>query len=227
MSKEKVSISKEGFTATLLTYLSEYSISLIILAYFVVAYYYPVFRNPLSNYLHIRVSLEMKIFISFLILMLLHPLGSLITISSWALLGWLEKWEETWHFQNVCFLSKGIKDYLIFFAVKQKFNLTKETFYDTARQKEHQIQATKPKKLQTIDFALGNSVFIRNLSFCVLIVAIIHFINLQCSVGILMFLVFIILTVLNSLAAFYYSLYVLNIASNLCKDDILPSTLEQ
>jgi hypothetical protein len=213
--RENISLTKEGYKTTLLSSLSEYSISIILVAYLISAYYFPIFLRPLNNYKEFSLPLEMKVFLGVLTIMLLHPIGSIVTLTSWVSLGWLEKHEETFHFKYNLFVSRGIRNYLSFDKVAEDLRLTAGNFYKKAREQEHNIYVYHSAKLHVTDWALGTSVLVRNCSFCSLCLVVIHLFLYQYSMAVLMATIFVVLTILNSLASFYYSLYILNISVNL------------
>ncbi len=217
VSKENIQIAKDGLTATLVSYLSEYSISLLLLSYFALSYYLPIFKTPLSQSFHLRLSVETKVFFAILFFLLLQPIGAITSMTSWAMLGWMERFEETFHFRKRTLLSRGIKDYFCFTNLVAEMSLTADNFYDTAREKEHYLTTNDSERLNITDFALGSSVLFRNISFCTLILSVIHFINGQPCLGFFMLFAFLIATILNSTTSFYYSLYVLNMWRNISR----------
>jgi hypothetical protein len=215
--KENIQLAKDGLTATLVSYLSEYSISLLLLSYFALSYYLPVFKTPLSQAFHLKLSVETKIFFAILLFLLLQPVGAITTMTSWALLGCMERFEETFHFQRKTFLSRGIKNYFCFTKLVEEMGLTAANFYDTAREKEHYLTTNDSDRLNVTDFALGSSVLFRNISFCTLLLSAAHFANGQRCLGLIMLGTFLIATILNSTTSFYYSLYVLNMWRNISR----------
>lgn len=210
MAKENVDISKNGIKAPLLTFISNHSTSLIIVGFFVFAYHFPVFDHKLSNNLNINLSNTEKVFIYFLIIMLLHPLGLFVNMLSWIVLGRIEKIIETLHFKRKC-LSRGTKNYFCFEELKTELKLTEENFYETSRQKEHYLTVNNVEILNEYDSFLGGSILLRNLTLCSIIIAAVFFKLNCCCAGFLTILFALLFTTMNSYISFYYSLSILRL----------------
>jgi hypothetical protein len=215
MSRENVSLSKDGVSATLITFLSGHAASIIVVAFLTVAFYFPVFGVRLSDYKNFTLSTTNKIFIGLLMLALLHPFGILMDTIGWLLLGWLEKPLETFHFSNKTFFTKGARDYLGFEEIKIKYELRKSNFYSIAREKEYFIYARHPDLVTELDFPLGASIFLRNLTVFVLSLAIIYFALVTIKTGLMCLLIAIVFIFFNSCISFFHSLSILKIYSNI------------
>lgn len=215
MARENIDISKDGIKTSLLTFISDHATSVIILAFFIIAYYFPIFDQPLRVFKNFDLSIENKIFIALLLLLLLHPVGLFIDFLGWLLLGWMEKWFETYHFGKKTFLTIGIKNYLCFETLKTSFKLTKENFYETVRQKEYFLTARNLDVIGEFDPSLGGSILLRNLTVCSLIIAVVYLFMGHLLTFLLVLIGAIFFIIMNSCISFYYSLSILMIYSKL------------
>ncbi len=218
MAKEKISVSQEGVGASLLTFISDHSTSLIIVAYFLAAYNFSIFNKPLKDTIQVQMLAEDKWILGILILLLLHPIGLLINTASWLSFGWMEKWFEIIHFKHATFLTRGTNNSLCVNRLKTKFKLTFENFYEKARLKEHFLMVNYPDTLNGIEYVLAASTLLRNLTFCSIILVIIHLCSGQPLVAAYAFASSIGFTIINSTASFYYSLHILMIFYSLRKN---------
>jgi hypothetical protein len=217
MPRENISVSKDGISTTLITFLSAHAASIIIIAFLIIAYYFPVFEAPLSTYKKFNLSATNKIFIGLLILALLHPIGVFLDVIGWLMLGWLEKPLETFHFSNKTFFTKGTRDYLGFENLKTTFSLSKINFYFIAREKEYFIYTRHPELVTELDFPLGTSILLRNLTVCTCALTIIYFSLGNIQPGLICLLITGTLIFFNSCISFFHSLSVLRIFSNIQK----------
>jgi hypothetical protein len=179
------------------------------MAFLILSYYFPIFEQPIKNKVSINFSPEIKIFILFLLLLLTYPIGVLINGISWFLLGWMEKWFETFWFKNKCFLTLGTRNYLCFEKLKVHYKLTKDNFYETCRLTEAHLLANHEKLLSLYDESLGKSILFRNLTFCTLVIAPYFLIQLDLWIFSILVLITLIFVVCNSIISFYYSLAIL------------------
>jgi hypothetical protein len=220
LTRENIDVSKDGLKASLLTFISGHATSIIILAFLILAYYMPVFCIPLNKFKHFDLSVESKVFVSVIILFLLYPFGLFMDVLGWLLLGWMEKWFETIHFRYKSFLTIGTKNYLCFEYVKDELKLTKNNFYETARQSEYYLITKHPDVISELDFSLGSSILFRNLTICAIIVSVIYFFICHFWLGIIALIAALLFITINSCVSFYYSLSILMFYIKLTKVDL-------
>jgi hypothetical protein len=211
MARENINITKDGIAAPLITFLSAHAASIIVVAFLTIAYYFPVFKLPLSSYKHFSLSTTNKIFVGLLILALLHPFGIFLDLVGWIFLGWMEKPLETLHFRRKTFLTKGTRDYLGFETLKKEYSLTADSYYGTAREKEYLIYSRYPELVAELDFPLGASILLRNLTVSSFLVAVIFLFMCQHREVLISVSIALMLIALNSCISFFHSLSVLRI----------------
>lgn len=206
---QEMEISKSGIKTSILSFISDYSISFFIVAFFLISYYFPVFDHPLKNLIACNFSIEIKVFILILLLLLTYPIGVIINGLSWFFLSWMEKWFEVFHFTNSCFLTAGTKRYLCFELLKKHYNLSEFNFYEITRETEAHLLANHEELLSVYDKSLGESILFRNITFCLLILMIYFLVKIEILSSILLFCFAILFIIFNSVVSFYYSLAVL------------------
>ncbi len=209
MARENYDVSKDGIKSSLLTFISGHATSIIILAFLIVAYYIPIFDVPLKSYKHFVLSTESKVFISVVIFLLLYPFGLVLDVIGWLLLGWMEKKFETMHFTCNFIFTKGTKNYLCFDEIKSKFALTKNNFYQKARQSEYYLIAKHPDLITELDFSLGSSILFRNLTICTIVISIVYVCLCHICLCLILLGLALIFIFINSCVSFYYSLSIL------------------
>jgi hypothetical protein len=209
MPKENIELSKDGLKTSLLTFISGPAISLIVIGFLVIAYYFPVFNEPLKAYKHFGLSLENKIFIGILLYLLLHPFGLIIDTLGWMLLGWMEKGFETYHFNHRTFLTRGTKNYLCFETLKKTLGLNSDNFYEQARQAEYVLFTKHADLIGELDFSLGSSILFRNLTLCSCTLVLAYWLMGHFLTGLLVLIGPAVFIIINSCVSFYYSLSLL------------------
>jgi len=215
MTREIVDISKGGIKTSALTFISDHSTSLIVVAFLVTAYYFPIFGNSLKIYKTFGLPIEDKIFISILILLLLHPFGLFIDAFGWMLFGWMEKSFETFHFKTKTFFTQGTKNYLCFQTLISTFKLTTENFYEKTRQEEYFLATKHLDILFELDYLLGTSILLRNLTTCSIPLLIVFLIMGHFLSVLLVLIIAIIFILINTCVSFFYSLSILMFSSKL------------
>jgi hypothetical protein len=207
----QISITKDGINTSVLSYISSYSISALIIVMLIFSYYFPVFGKSLQEFLpaNFRMSLEVKIFCLFMLLVITYPLGLLFAWTSWTLLGFMEKYIETFHFKHNWFLTKGSKNYLCFDDLKEAYKLTDTNFYSTCREVEANLEVKDKKLIGSLDDIMGISNLIRHITLCLIILFIYYAITLN-LLGIIIAPVIALLSIIvNSVVCFHFSLTVL------------------
>lgn len=215
MPRENISLSKDGISTPLITFMSAYAASIIVVAFLVVAYYFPVFGTPLIRFKSFNFSTTNKIFIGLLIFALLQPFGIILDVLGWMLLGWLEKPLEIFHYKTKTFFTKGTKEYLNFEDLKKKFCLTKTNFYEIARDKEYIIYTQHPDLVTELDFPLGASILLRNLTVCSITILFVYLFMGDCKAGFISLTIIFLLILMNSCISFFHSLSILRISLNI------------
>ena len=207
----QVSISKDGINTSVFSYISSYSISALLIVFVIICYYYPVIDKPIQNYLpkYFHMSMPVKIFCLFMVLVITYPVGLIFSWISWALLGFMEKYIETFHFKNRWFLSKGVKNYLCFDSLVKYYKLTNQSFYETCRHIEAELEIKNTELLESLDDTIGVSNLIRHLTLCFLIALVYFTFKLNYIWMLYSFILSVISIVINSIVCLHYSLKVL------------------
>src|SRR5713101_2292449 len=129
MASQNIEFSKEGIKFSYRRFLCDGAAGYLVMLFFLFAYYYPIFGQPLQYFAPSRspIPQEAKVFLLLIAFLLSTPLGLAINAASWFFLGWcikrLEKWwfsEGRWIKQWVIANTKieqGFPDSLEFFGI--------------------------------------------------------------------------------------------------------------
>jgi len=97
------------------------------------------------------ISTTMKIVCALLFLGITYPIGLLIAWFSWSLLGWMEKWFETFHYRSNNFLNRGSKNYFCFSALKEYYGLDKDNYYDVTKKIEADLEVNNYEIIEKLE----------------------------------------------------------------------------
>jgi hypothetical protein len=208
----QIAISKNGIKTSILTYVSSYSIGAIMIIASIIYYSYntcSLHFNPLL--LFSSMSIEMRVFFLLMIFIVAYPIGLLFAWVSWAFLGWMEKYLETFHFEykTIDFFVNGSKNYFCFEMLVKYYDLKKDNFYSICRMKEVYLQKKRPKLYHSLDDTLGISNLIRHLTLLSFIISGYYLIQFQFLSAIVSILSCMLLIIINSAVCFHYSLAIL------------------
>ena len=173
MTDQNIELSKEGVKISYLRFLSDSAAGQIVILIAVLAYYFPVFGQPVQRATTSGISTEVKLLVAVLLVFLSSPLGLAINATSWFLLSWLQVglqhyWfnERNWLARSLC---KHTREEFQTELTKKYFDLSEGDWYARTQLIKQTLHIYRPYIINSLDHIRGIRTLFRNISFLALI----------------------------------------------------------